>query len=225
MDSRGMNRRRFHEKPGAKPPKIKVYCILEKDGYIYFPVAAQYSPYSLYDGDKAESYLAGMPNFFGGNMEERESIEEALAREIKEESQERIILNIPNKLETPIFAALLGQDTYKFYVLKPENCNIEKFVWGDDNVIQLCPFEKIEGRSKDYCAQYEDSFLVRMDKERFCGFIRQLKEVDIEREGETETVRGLLGELGIGDCATKESIKRWYDSHTFTAFAAAPMKL
>lgn len=221
MDSKGMNGR-----GRSRMPKRKVYCILEKDGNIYFPIAAQYSPYFLHDGDKVESYLAGMPNFFGGNMEGAESIEAALVREIKEESQGRIILNISEKLEAPIFAdptgtALPGQDTYKFYVLNLGNCSIETFDWGDDNVIQLRPFQKEVDSSKKYCAQYEDSYLVRMDKERFCGFISRLKDL----KEAPEAVHGLLGELDINDIATKASIGNWYGSHTFTAFAVSAMKL
>ena len=198
--------------------KRKVYCILEKDGYIYFPIAAQDSPYFLHDGDKRESYLAGMPNFFGGNMEGEESIEKALAREIKEESQGRIVLEIPaGALGTPVFAeALPEQNTYEFYVLKPENCNINKLVWEGGNVIRLRQFQKEEGNSKDYCAQYEDSLLVRMDKGNLRVFISRLGELASAQE----IVPELLGELGIGDCATKESIERWYKSHTFTAFTA-----
>ena len=219
MDSRDMFRRRFNGKPGAKPPKRKVYCILEDEEYIYFPVAAQNSPYFLHDGKEVESYLAGMPNFFGGNMEGEESIEKALAREIKEESQGKIDLEIPaGTLGDPIFAdppgtARPGQDTYKFYVLNLRNCSSETFNWGDDNVIQLCQFEKIEGRSKDDCARYEDSFLVRMDKESFCGFISRLGNVLLD------AVHELLGELGIDGDATTASIRNWYGSHTFTAFA------
>lgn len=223
MDSKDM-RRKFNGRPGAKQsksPKRKVYCIIEKERYIYFPIAAQYSPYFLHDGTEMESYLAGMPNFFGGNMEGRESIEEALMREIREESQGKIDLRIPvGALGAPVFAdqkevECPEQNTYKFYVLKAENCAIENFEWGSRDAIPLCPFKRIEGRFKNYCAQYEDSFLVRMAKRHFCDFINRLVALKGEPE---EKVHGLLGELGINDITTITSIANWYGSHTFTAF-------
>lgn len=224
MDSKGIFKRRFDGKPGAKQskyPKRKVYCIIEKDGYMYFPIAAQYSPYFLHDGTEMESYLAGMPNFFGGNMEGRELIEETLMREIREESQGKIDLEIlAGVLGTPVFSdpkevECPGQDTYKFYVLKVENCDIKNFEWGSGDVILLCPFKKIEGRSKNYCAKYEDSFLVRMAKGRFYDFINRLVALKGAPEGE---VRRLLSELGIENVATATSIANWYGSHTSTAF-------
>ncbi len=214
MDSSGMYGRRR-----ARMPKRKVYCILKDEEYIYFPIAAQYSPYFLHDGKNVESYLAGMPNFFGGNREGTESIEAALAREIEEESQGKIVLEIPAALEPLVFedpagTAIPEQDTYKFYVLNLGNCTIETFAWGDDNVITLNPFKKMGGRSKDYCAQYEDSYLVRMDKGSFCGFIGELKNAP-------EAVHRLLRALGIKDSATTASIGNWYASHTFEAFVAS----
>lgn len=225
MDSKGIFKRRFDGKPGAKQsksPKRKVYCIIEKDGYIYFPIAAQYSPYFLHDGTEKESYLAGMPNFFGGNMEGRETIEAALMREIQEESQGKIDLGIPaGALGVPVFAdpkevERPEQDTYKFYVLKVENCAIKNFEWGSRDVIPLCPFKRIEGRFKNYCAQYEDRFLVRMAKGHFCDFINRLVALKGAPE---EEVHGLLRELVIEDVATATSIDNWYGSHTSTAFA------
>ncbi len=177
MDSKGMHGRRR-----ARMPKRKVYCILKDEDYIYFPIAAQYSPYFLHDGKKVESYLAGMPNFFGGNREGTESIEAALAREIEEESQGKIVLEIPAALEPLVFedptgTAITEQDTYKFYVLNLKKCTIGNFDWKGGDVITLNKFKKMGGLSKDYCAQYEDSFLVRMDKGSFCGFISRLNEL------------------------------------------------
>ncbi len=225
MDSKGIFKRRFNGKPGAKQsryPKRKVYCIIERDEYIYFPISAQYSPYFLHDDQYMESYLAGMPNFFGGNMEGRETIEEALMREIREESQGKIDLEIPaGALGAPVFADPAGtdyseQNTYKFYVLKVENCIIRNFEWGGSDVIPLHPFKGREDELKKYCAQYEDSFLIRMDKGRFCDFINRLKALKGASE---EEVHRLLGEFGIEAIATATSIVNWYDSHTSTAFA------
>lgn len=68
----------------------KVYCIVKKGGDYYIPVKAEKNPYPGYE--EKEAYLACLPNFFGGKKNCDESLEEALIREVSEESQEKICL-------------------------------------------------------------------------------------------------------------------------------------
>lgn len=65
----------------------KSYCIINKGGYAYFPIKAKSGPYYDRNGRLATGYLAGMPNFFGGTVEENQSIYSTLIREVDEESQ------------------------------------------------------------------------------------------------------------------------------------------
>lgn len=70
----------------------KVYCIVKKQGDIYFPIKAKEGPYTDEEGKLKVSYLAGMPNFFGGTVKAGENRFSALIRELAEESQDNIVL-------------------------------------------------------------------------------------------------------------------------------------
>lgn len=72
----------------------KSYCIINKGGYAYFPIKAKSGPYYDRDGRLATGYLAGMPNFFGGTVEENQSIYSTLIREVDEESQGNIEIRL-----------------------------------------------------------------------------------------------------------------------------------
>lgn len=49
----------------------RVYCIVKKDGDYYIPVKAKLNPYN-----RRRAYLACLPNFFGGKMEDGENDEQ-----------------------------------------------------------------------------------------------------------------------------------------------------
>lgn len=72
----------------------KSYCIIKKDGYIYFPIKAQSGPYRDRTGRLIKGYLAGMPNFFGGTVERNKNIYSTLVNEVCEESQGNIRINL-----------------------------------------------------------------------------------------------------------------------------------
>lgn len=236
MISRDMSKKEFKGEQKAtrgRGPKHKVYCIFEKEGYIYFPVAAKWSPYSLIAPmrrsnplPKKESYLAGMPGFFGGNIEGRESAEETLAREIREESQGRIDVEIPaGTLGEPVFISRpqktdMDQNTYDFYILRSEKCSINNFQWGEEDVFRLRSFEEGERHAKDHPECYEDSFLVRMENTRFRTVISSLYDLkDVSDEGVRQVRVGeILEGAGIEFIASLESVRNWYGSHTSIAF-------
>lgn len=67
----------------------KVYCIIKRNGNFYFPVKSKTGPYQNEDGSLKVGYLAGMPNFFGGTIGERNKFQ-ALRAEVLEESQDKI---------------------------------------------------------------------------------------------------------------------------------------
>lgn len=71
----------------------KVYCIIKKDDYFYFPVKTKIGPYQTRDGSLKVPYLAGMPNFFGGSIEGRNKFQ-ALREEVLEESQDMISIKL-----------------------------------------------------------------------------------------------------------------------------------
>lgn len=69
----------------------RYYCIVKRGENYYIPVKARYNPYLLDKGKQKYSYLACLPNFFGGREESADqNVWEGLAREVSEESQERI---------------------------------------------------------------------------------------------------------------------------------------
>ena len=113
---------RDEKSPGNKYLYEKAYAILYDYEYIFFPVKALIDPYK----PSKKSYLANMPNFFGGNVEitEIKNHQIALEREIKEESQLQII--IPNSPKIPFseihYAKLSDSVEYFFYFYryKPE---------------------------------------------------------------------------------------------------------
>lgn len=226
MDSRGMNKERTDGKRRMRGeprmPKHKVYCIIEDDNYIYFPVAVQLAPYEDKFKNRREAFLAGMLNFFGGSMDEDETIEEALAREIREESQGRIILEIPKEaLGAPVFKDPVGtartdQDTYEFYVLRVEGNDIER-IWGGQNILRLQTFEENEADAREHPECYEAAFLVRVNKKSFCDFIIEFMEL---RSEFTTRADELFGKIGMADINTRTltSVANWYNSHTSRAF-------
>lgn len=236
MDSRSINKRGFYGNKKVdekqRKPKQKAYCLFEKEEYIYFPVAAQLAPYEGENKKRAETYLAGMPNFFGGNIMENETVEFALAREMEEESQGNIQVEIlRERLGKPVFAEPAGgarkdQDSYKFYLLGDGGYSIKKFRWEGECTFKLCPWEKGGKDAGQYPERYEDSFLVRMTKEKFCEFIRGLLDLKkVSDKNRRAEVDRLMGEFGIAGLSTPASISNWYNSHTFTAFAACLNKI
>lgn len=240
MSGKGMSRGTFGGKSIIKRgtggmSKHKVYCILKDNEYVYFPVAAHYSPYSLHFGKREESYLAGMPNFFGGNMEDTDggNIVAALSREIEEESQGRIKLEISVEalgetiFKEPEGPAQSGQDTYEFYILNLENRAAKKFIWESENIVSLHEFVAEDKNPKAYCAQYEDSFLVRMPINQLRNLQRAPEEQSEEelKQAFKGAVHELLGSVRGGDIATPASISRWEQSHTSKAFAKALRRL
>lgn len=227
MDSRNMSKIRFSGEQGAtggKRSKQKVYCIFEKEGHIYFPIAAKWSPYYLKNNVEKESYLAGMPNFFGGNVEGRESVEQALAREIREESQGKIHVEIPaGALGETIFMSRpketdMDRNTYAFYILRRENCILRNFQWEGENVFGLCPFHKGGESAKEHPESFEDSCLVKMDRGCLQAFMGRLRDLVTNEEARKAEIGSILEGLGITDITSTVSISNWYSSHTFTAF-------
>lgn len=201
--------------------KHKVYCIIEDNNYIYFPVSPQKSAYLDRDKKRKDSFLAGMPSFFGGNMEKDETVEEALVREIREESQGRIILEIPKGalgapvFEDPVGTARTNQDTYEFYVLRVKGNDIER-IWGSQNILRLQTFEENEADAREHPECYEDAFLVRVNKKSFCGFIIEFMEL---RSAFGTRADELFGKIGMADINTRTltSVANWYNSHTSRA--------
>ncbi len=236
MDSRSINKRGFYGNKKVdekqRKPKQKAYCLFEKEECIYFPVAAQLAPYVKKNGTRAETYLAGMPNFFGGNIMENETVECALAREMEEESQGNIRVEILREsLRKPVFAEPAGdakkdQDSYKFYLLGDREYSIKNFRWEGECTFKLCPWEKGGEDAEQHPECYEDSFLVRMEKRDFIRFISRLLDLKkVSDKNRRAEVDRLMGEFGIAGLSTPASISNWYNSHTFTAFAACLNKI
>ena len=184
-------------------------------------------------GSRPESYLAGMPNFFGGNknVDERGREEDdctALAREIAEESQGNIQVEIPGEA----LVELLRRDqedgtTSRYYRVRPENCHVHKFNWQGDTVFALRTYEEdLENKPEDYIrrnqCRYEDSFLVRMEEAHFRHFVQSLlasrNTADSEaRKGQVESL--LQNRCHIPGETTTKGVNNWYDSHTAEAFS------
>ncbi|MBL6449587.1 NUDIX hydrolase [Fulvivirga sp. 29W222] len=109
----------------------KAYAILfastsEDDGYLYFPIKREGREYG------------GMPQFFGGTKDPGESDRDTIAREMREESDEKISLQ-PGAL-TQVYRTNVAGSTYSFYVAEnfsgnnflgplknPEMASIDKF--------------------------------------------------------------------------------------------------
>lgn len=70
----------------------KVYCIVKRNGNYYIPVKARLNPYPGHGWE--EAYLACLPNFFGGRVERGECHYLGLAREVKEESQGKVNIDM-----------------------------------------------------------------------------------------------------------------------------------
>ena len=84
--------------------KQKYYVILLdiKEGYIYFPIK------------KTNRVFGGMPQFFGGNKEDEESVLDCLKREANEESDGTVTLN---KIHgQSIYSNRVKSNTYTFFV-------------------------------------------------------------------------------------------------------------
>ena len=104
---------------------VKNYCIIQRNGYYYIPVKAKFDPY----GKGKLSYLACLPNFFGGTMENMESPEAGLIREVAEESQEKIELSDCQFYLKDLFSFAMKKmgrngeilDYYGFYLLTVED--------------------------------------------------------------------------------------------------------
>ncbi len=233
MDIERMDKRELYKRPvRRRRPKHKVYCILTYGGCVYFPIAAAKAPYII-DGARPESYLAGMPNFFGGNKDvgkdgRMEDDCTALAREIEEESQGNIQVEIPEAALEEIFRSdEENGDTYRFYLVRLENCNDLRLNWQGDTVFPLRTYEEdLENapedvRRKRQC-RYEDSHLVRMVEGHFRTFVEglsHLRDIEDEEVRKAQTARQLI-EQDITWNATVTSVNNWYGSHTAVAFLA-----
>lgn len=95
----------------------RVYCIVKKDGDYYIPVKAKLNPYN-----RRRAYLACLPNFFGGKMEDGENDEQndeqALIREVREESQENInIEGLGAEGLQLLYQCQIEEDHYRFYLV------------------------------------------------------------------------------------------------------------
>lgn len=233
MSRNSMNRKRNYRGPSKKrepgkkrEPKQKVYCILTYDRWVYFPIAAQLSPYII-DGKRVESYLAGMPNFFGGNKNQNgEGMWEdnctALAREIREESQDNIQVEIFEEALKPLVSSKDEKgNTYCFYLVRMENDPVPGIDFQGDAVFPLIPYENVQESITDVqrCC-YEDSHLVRMDVGNFQNFVRSLLDMEAANtEERRENIRTLLNNLGISwEEGRGVGVDRWYESHTAVAF-------
>lgn len=73
--------------------KTKVYCIIKKGDFFYFPVKAKTSPYLKKSGEPCKQYQAGMPNLFGGTGDSENKFL-TLEKEVKEESQDKISIKL-----------------------------------------------------------------------------------------------------------------------------------
>jgi len=146
----------------------------------------------------------------------RASAELFLGREIPKEALEEIF-SWNNKE---------NGDTYRFYLVRMENCHVSGLNWqGDTNVFQLRTYqEDLENASEDVIREnqcrYEVSHLVRMEEGRFRAFVEGL--LDIQHIGDKEERKAqaarLLIEQDIAWNATVKSVNNWYGSHTATAF-------
>lgn len=233
MDYMRTDKRGCRRGAGPKRPKHKVYCVLAKEGFVYFPIAAVRAPYMI-KGSRPESYLAGMPNFFGGNKNVDERGREeydwtALAREIAEESQGNIQVEIPGEA----LVELLRRDqedgnTYRFYLVRTENCHVHKFNWQGDTAFVLRTYEEdLENKPEDYIrrnqCRYEDSFLVRMEEAHFRHFVQSLLALQntADPEARKGQVEGMLqDECQIFGGTTIAGVNNWYGSHTAEAFSS-----
>lgn len=128
----------------------KAYAILfqsedTENGYIYLPFKRDGLDY------------AGMPQFFGGTQNQGESDRDTIARELAEESDNKITLSSGGLFQ--IQNSKVGQDTYTFYVAtnytgsqflgplkNPEMSKIEKYLvqkGGESDVEDLLSFFNI----------------------------------------------------------------------------------
>ncbi|MCM1439538.1 MAG: hypothetical protein NC131_10120 [Roseburia sp.] len=83
-----------NERKGIAMRRQKSYCIIKKDGNVYFPIKAKLGPYYGETGELKTGYLAGMPNFFGGTVEGDKDIYFTLINEVSQESQKNIKINL-----------------------------------------------------------------------------------------------------------------------------------
>lgn len=96
----------------------KVYCIVKRGGNYYIPVKAKNNPHS--GNRKKEAYLACLPNFFGGGLERGEGCFDGLAREVWEESQKTIFLDVVSLDENNVrllYQCRVDGDNYSFYLV------------------------------------------------------------------------------------------------------------
>lgn len=227
MDCMRTDKRGCRRGAGPKRPKHKVYCVLAKEGFVYFPIAAVRAPYMI-KGSRPESYLAGMPNFFGGNknVDERGREEDdctALAREIAEESQGNIQVEIPGEA----LVELLRRDqedgnTYRFYLVRTENCIIKNFALGEATVFPLNSYEAYQEDARRHPECYEDSFLVGMEEANFRHFVQSLLALQNTADPEARKVQVeslLQNRCHIPGGTTITSVNNWYNSHTAEAFS------
>lgn len=222
MDIKSMHQEELYGKTDeSRVPKHKVYCILIIDGWVYFPIAAQMSPYIRRNGQRVESYLAEMPNFFGGNKDVRGDVMEddcmALAREIEEESQGNIQVQISeDMLEELLSEADQNGNTFRFCLARVDKSHIRKFNWRGQTAFRLRSYEEARQDAGQHPERYEDSFLVRMEERYFRNFVHEIFDMQDIEGARRWHVADLLRKQGIDGEAL--GADNWYRSHTANAF-------
>lgn len=224
MDIKSMHQEELYGKTDENiVPKHKVYCILIIDGWVYFPIAAQMSPYIRRNGQRVESYLAEMPNFFGGNKNVQGGVWEddctALIREIEEESQGNIQVQISEEILEELFSEVdQNGNTFRFCLARVDKRRIRNFNWQGQTAFRLCSYEKGGQDARQHPERYEDGFLVRMEEKYFWNFVHEIFDMQDIGDGKERRrqVAALLLRQGINGGAL--GVDNWYRSHTANAF-------
>lgn len=224
MDIKSMHQEELYGRTDENMvPKHKVYCILIIDGWVYFPIAAQMSPYIRRNGQRVESYLAEMPNFFGGNKNVQGGVWEddctALIREIQEESQGNIQVQISEEVLEELFSEVeQNGNTFRFCLARVDKCHIRNFNWQGQTAFRLRSYEEEGQNARQHPERYEDSFLVRMEEKYFWNFVHEIFDMqDMNDKGVRRWhIAELLQKQGINGEAS--GADNWYCSHTANAF-------
>lgn len=148
----------------------KVYCIVKKGGNYYIPVKAELNPYN---GKPA--YLACLPNFFGGNKQHNETIEEALIREVREESQGSINIEGLGAGELhPLYQGQIGRYYYRFYLVT----RTEGGAYFEGDVFLLGNGENLpeEQREMSCILKIPVNRLARVTNDEFLGICKNQRE-------------------------------------------------
>lgn len=99
----------------------KSYCIIQKEGYAYFPIKAKSGPYYGEAGELKKGYLAGMPNFFGGTVERGKDRYFTLIDEVSQESQENIKIYLSDHEEEQKNKIMGACELLKYFIFEGKN--------------------------------------------------------------------------------------------------------